>query len=454
MKQFTNATDIEKGKLLKILGVTFGLAITIGGMIGLGILRTPGTVAAQLGSVWLILAAWTLGGIYALFGTLQAAELATAIPKTGGIYVFAKRAFGMYGGFVVGWMDWISYPAGMALAALIVGEYFSVLFPAAPDTRFTALLVLLGLGIINALGLRVGSRIQEITSFSKAAVFLILIAGCFIFGDAPLTSSDSVAVVETPVGALAIIGAFVIALQGIIYAYDGWYSAVYFTEENKDPSRSLPRAMIAGVLAVMAIYLLFNLALLYVLPVADLAASTLPAAEAATVVLGQFGNKTVTILAVVSLLSIMNANMLMGPRILFGMGRDGLFSSKAAWVNKGGTPIVSLALTLLAAVPLIIIGSFEKLLAISAFLYIAIYMSAFLAVFVLRRTEPDLARPFKAWGYPWTTLIALVGSLAFLIGAVINDTENSIYALGLIVISYPVYLLIARVIRNSPSDLA
>lgn len=432
------------GKLLKILGVTFGIAVTVGGMIGLGILRTPGTIAAQLGSSWLILAVWVVGGVYALLGVLQVAELGTTIPKVGGPYVFADRAFGHYAGFAVGWMDWIAYPAGMALGAITIGEYFALLVPSfSPYITHIAVLSLLLLGVSNAFGLRVGSSLQEITSLAKALVFFVLIGACFIVGGGG-SSAEGASTVPAPLGPIAVLGAFVVAFQGVTYAYDGWYAAVYFSEENRDAASSIPKAMIFGVLSVMAIYLLFNLALLYVLPMETLAASSLPAADAATVAFGRYGSNVVTVLAIVSLLSISNANLLVAPRILLGMSRRGAFFARAAKVNEGGTPVVALAITLGCSLPLVIIGTFEKLLAVSAFLYIGIYLSAFAATFKLRRSEPDLARPFKAWGYPWTTLLVFIGSVAFLASAAISDTENSIYALGLIILSYPFYLLIRR----------
>lgn len=448
MESSDRPSIVGDAKLLKILGVTFGIAITIGGMIGLGILRTPGTVAAHLGSSWLVVVAWVLGGVYALFGVVQVAELATSIPKTGGPYVFAERAFGPYPGFAVGWMDWISFPAGMALTAITIGEYTALLFPStSPYIKAIAICVLLFLGILNWLGLRVGSRLQEVTSFLKALVFIVLIAACLILGGRATDANEVEVLTATPLGPLAILGALVVALQGVIYAYDGWNLAAYFSEENEDPVRSLPRAMIAGVLSVMAIYLLFNLALLYVLPLGQLAASTLPAADAATSVFGAYGNQVVTVVALLSLLSIMNSNLLVAPRILFAMARDGSLFSKATTVNEGGTPVLGLVITIGTALPLILIGSFERLLAVSAFLYIVIYLSSFASVVKLRKSEPELVRPFKAWGYPWTTLIVIAGSVAFLFGAVMNDSENSVYALAVMVLSYPLFLITRRLTR-------
>ena len=450
MERADRSGVVRDVQLLKILGVTFGIAITVGGMIGLGILRTPGTVAAQLGSGWLVMAAWIIGGIYALFGAVQVAELATSIPKTGGPYLYAERAFGPYVGFVVGWMDWISYPAGLALTAIAIGEYSAILSPAlSPYIGVIAVSVLLFLGILNWLGLRVGSRLQEVTSFLKALVFLVLIGACLLMGGGPVAADSATgSTAVRPLGALTLLGAVIVSLQGVIYAYDGWYAAAYFSEENKEPSKSLPRAMVAGVLSVMAIYLLFNLALLYVLPIEKLGASTLAAADAATVIFGEYGSELITVLAIISLLSIMNCNLLMAPRILLAMARDGSFFSKAASVNSGGTPVIGLALTLMPALILVLIGTFERLLAVSAFLYIGIYLSAFASLIKLRWSEPELVRPFKAWGYPGTTLVVIAGSAAFLIGAAMQDSENSIYALGVIVLSYPLFLLVRRLSRG------
>ncbi|MEO8648331.1 MAG: amino acid permease [Acidobacteriota bacterium] len=438
----------QDDRLLKILGVSFGIAVTIGGMIGLGILRTPGTIAAQLGSPWLILVFWLLGGAYALIATIQVIELATSIPLCGGFYVYARRALGEYPGFLVGWMDWIGYPASYALVGITIGEYTVRAFPQlAGNAKPIAIFTILLLGLLNSFGLRTGCRLQEVISFLKAAIFLAVIAACFIFGG--FRSDSAIAEPGAPLGFTGAIVAAVLALQGIIYAYDGWYAAIYFSEENKDPSHSLPRAMITGVLGVTGIYLLFNAALLYVLPLGQIAASELPAADAATAVIGPSGEAVVTSIALVSLLSILNSNMLSGPRILFAMARDGALSRKAAVVNEGGTPVVALAVTAACSLPLVIIGTFETLLAVSAFLFIVIYGISFLSVIVMRRKEPDLTRPFKAWGYPWSTLIVLLGSTAFLIAAVMNDTENSLYAIVAILLSYPAFLVLKRLDRSS-----
>ena len=429
----------DEGGLLRVLGVTFGIAVTIGGMIGLGILRTPGTIAAQLGDAWLIMLVWAAGAVYALFGTFAAAELGAAIPRAGGWYAFARRAYGEYGGFLIGWIDWFGYPAGLALQAVTAAEYAALLFPGLPAKPAAAGLMV-GLAALNWRGLKSGARVQEVTSFAKAVVFLLLIGACFLFGGSVEAGTPGGAPAAAPVG-LGFLAAFIIALQGVIYTYDGWHCAVYFNEENRDPGRSLPIAMVGGVVAVAVIYLLVNAALLYVMPVERIAASEIAVAEAADVVFGADGKTLIISLAVVSLVSILNANVMSGPRVMFAIARDGLFPRVAAKVNQGGTPTFALLLTVGLSLPLIYLGTFETLLAISAFLFILTYLSGFIGLIILRRKEPDLGRPYRAWGYPWTTLVVVVGSVAFLAGAVAGDTVNAIYAIAAVAISYPLYRL-------------
>lgn len=445
MESIQTAVELQpkhKGKLLHILGVSFGIAGAIGGTIGAGILRTPGLVAAQLGSAELIIAAWVAGGIYALLGAISVAELGASLPQAGGWYVYARRAFGRYAGFSVGWMDWMGNCAGLAWVAITIGEYSAALAPSlAGSTKTIAIVVLIFFALIQLLGVRAGSGSQQILSLAKALAFIALVAACFILGGKNTGAISTQAALVSPATAAAFSIATVFALQAVITTYDGWYGPIYFAEEFSEPARDVPRSLFGGVLAIICIYLLVNLALLYVLPLPQMAASTLPVADAAQTIFGAFSGQLITALALVSLLGLINAVIMGAPRILYGLSRDGLFSSRGTRVSRGGTPVVALLLTTLAAILLVLSGTFERLLGMAAFLYVAIYMTGFAAVFVLRKREPELPRPYKAWGYPWTTLIVLIGSLAFLIGATINDTANSIYAVLLIALSYPIYLL-------------
>ena len=200
--------------------------------------------------------------------------------------------------------------------------------------------------------------------------------------------------------------------------------------------------MFGGVLAVIAIYLLVNLALLYVLPISKIAGQEFAAGVAAQAIFGKYGDTIFRWLTILSMLSGINALHLMATRVIFAMSRDGLFTTKAATVNQGGTPTVALFMSASVALLFIIFGqTFEKVITVLAFFFVANYILSFISVFVLRRREPEKERPYRAWGYPWTTGLALVGSVVFLLGAIASDTRNSIYALGLLAVSYPVFRL-------------
>src|SRR5919198_566199 len=443
-----SAAGARRGHLLRVLGVVFGMAVTVGITIGMGILRTPGDVAKQLPNVWLFLGVWALGGLYALLGTVSVAELGTMIPRSGGWYVFVRRALGEYPAFVVGWSDWLSTCGTVAIVALVIGEYTETLVPAlAGRKEWVASAATLAFALLQWRGVRWGSRSQELTSLLKTLAFAALIAACFAFGGGRPAEQAAVTAAQAeppavPAG-LSLVAAFVLALQGVIYTYDGWYSTIYFGEEVRDSARSVPRAMIGSTLLVIAVYLLFNLALVYVLPIGRLAGENLAAGAAARVVFGARGGVIIAWVAIVSLLASVNGNTLTAPRVLSAMGRDRLFWRGATRVNAGGTPTAALALSTAAAGAVILFsGAFGRLLAAIAFFFVTDYTLAFLSVFVLRRREPTAPRPYRAWGYPWTTGLALVGSVAFLAGAVWSDTENSVLALEILGASLPVFLLL------------
>jgi len=396
----------------------------------------------QLPHPALFLGVWVIGGLYALLGAICLAELGAMIPKAGGQYAFARHALGEYAGFLVGWSDWISTCGSAAGVSLLIGEFAGGLFPALngkPKAMSVAVAVAIGFAVLQWRGIIWGSRSQNITSLFKALAFLVLIAAAFLLGG----NSGSVATASPvmPVG-MALIATLVLSLQSVIYTYDGWNGVVYFSEEVTDPGRDIPRSMFGGVFAVIAIYLLVNLALLYVLGISNMAGQDYAAGAAAKVLFGPHGDTIFRMLAILSMLSAINAYHLMSTRVLFAMSRDSLFAKKAAEINKGGTPAVALFISLAVAVVFIVFGqTFEKVITVLAFFFVANYTLSFISVFVLRRREPDKQRPYRAWGYPWTTALALVGSIAFLVGAIASDTRNSVYALLLLTASYPAFRL-------------
>ncbi len=431
------------GHLLRILGVGFGLAVIIGNTIGAGIFRAPGIVAQQLPNTWLFLGVWAFGGVYALLGVVSLAELGAMIPRSGGQYVFARYALGEYAGFIVGWSDWISTCGTTAAVSLVIGSFAVALFPV---LKGGAVVVAATVATVFALlqwqGLVWGSNIQDVTSLLKALAFLVLIVAGFALGSGKLLTAQTV---QVPAG-FALLTSFALSLQSVIYTFDGWNGAIYFSEEVTNPGHNIPRSMFSGVFTIIAIYLLVNLALLYVLPLSRIAGQEFAAGVAAGVIFGRHGDTIFRSLTVLSMLSGLNAYHLMSTRVLFAMSRDGLFSRKSAVVNEGGTPTVALFISAALAVLIIVFSrTFETVIAALAFFFVANYTLSFISVFVLRRREPYKERPYRAWGYPWTTALALIGSLAFLVGAVVSDTRNSMFALLLLGVSYPIYRAIKYV---------
>lgn len=443
MTEHADASASRSASLLRVLGVAFGLAIIIGNTIGGGILRVPGQVASNLPTPTLFLGVWVLGGIYALLGAVSVAELGASIPRAGGQYAFAQRAIGPYAGFVVGWSDWLSTCGSATAAGIVIGEYLPAFVPSLEGhTTAIAIAVILLFTFIQWRGVVWGGRTQELTSLVKALAFVALIVACFA-GGAPAEPAATPPPPAAPTG-FAACAAVVLALQGILYTYDGWTGVIYFSEEVHDPGRDVPRSMIGGVLLVIAIYLLLNAALLTVLPIADIASSKLPAGLAAETIFGARGDTVIRVLAMVSMLSAINAFMMMASRTLFGMSRDGLVHHSAQRVNRGGTPSTALWIGAVVAIAFLFVGAFDQVVAVLAFFFVVSYTVSFSAVFILRRTEPDLPRPYRALGYPWTTGIALVGSVAYLAGSVVSDPVNSRWALAALGLSYPVYRIVRR----------
>ena len=427
---------MSQGKLLRILGAGFGVAVIVGAVLGVGILRTPGEVARHLANVWLILGLWLAGGIYALFAAASVTEMATMLPETGGYFVFSRRAFGNAVGFTVGWTDWIGLSAAIAYASIALAEFAGSLVPAlAGRETIIGCSVIAAFGVLHWSGIRSSSRVQEATSLLKALAFLALIAACFWLGGGKESE-------PAPSRSEPLFVAIVLAMQAIILTYDGWYSALYFTEEIKDPVRQLPRSMIGGVALVIVIYMLMNAALVYVLPLRELAASTLPAADAARQLFGPSSGELLTLLSLVSLAPMINAVMLCAPRVLYAMSRGGLFPARLSTVSARGTPDWALAATVALAVGLASSGTFRTLIAVASVIFVANHCFALSALFVLRWREPGLARPFRAWGYPWVTAVVLLAAIGILVGSLFSDPRHSLYALGLIAASFPIYRLI------------
>ena len=431
------------GKLLRVLGVGFGLAVTLGNTIGGGILRAPGEVAANAPNELVFILVWIAGGLYALLGAVSLAELGAMMPRSGGQYVFARRGIGEYAGFVVGWNDWISTCGSAAAVSIVLAESLGAIMPAvAGRTAWVASAVIVAFTALLWRDVRTGARMQEITSTLKALAFVALVVACFVVTARYLPDAGPAA--PAAEARLASLAAIVLALQAVIYTYDGWTGVIYFSEEVRDPGRDIPRSMFGGVVSVAIIYLLVNIAFLHVLPLSALAGQALAAGAVADALFGPRGGDVVNGLVVIALLSSVNAFLPMCSRILFAMSTDGLFARSGARVNGGGTPTVALALSATVAIGFILTGTFAAVIALLAVFFVANYVLSFVALILLRRRAPEVARPYRAWGYPWTTLIALGGSIAFLVATVVGDPGTALKAGVALVLSWPAYLWVRR----------
>jgi basic amino acid/polyamine antiporter, APA family len=425
-------------------------------MVGVGILRLPGMVAAAAGSPSRILITWCIGGLYALMGAVSVSELAAMYPEAGGFRVYARRAFGDRMGFVVGWADWLASVATLAYAAVAVIDFLGTLWPPIARHESTAAIAVLGaVTVTHTAGLKVGETITSTISATIGALLLALIVGCFIAPPAirAVGEGDVIASPAHLLSAGALL-ALVPAMRAILTAYDGWYAPIYTAEESIDASRTLPRAIIGGALVVVALYVCINIALLRVLSVSQLAASKLPVATAAQRVLPHGSASLMTALSILIVLSLINSNALMAPRVLFSMAREGWISRQIAAVNRGGTPYVALGATALTSSAMILTGTFNELIALFAVLILLYYIAAFVAVFVLRRRLPTGPRPYRAFGYPISTLVVLVGSMSFLVATLIEDWRSGLTALLFLALCIPAYALAARSRRARMPDLA
>jgi len=436
-----------------VLGVWFGISAAVGNSIGAGIVRTPGDIAQSLANPYLFLGVWVVGGFYALFGASSLAELGAAIPRSGGQYNFSRRALGDYAGFIVGWSDWLSTCGTAAAVGLVIAEYSGHLFPlVSPYGKLLAIAIIVALLLLQWCGIRWGNTAQLLTAGIKTVAFLALVVACFLPAGAHAVSLPSPTLLpHMPTGWPLIVAIF-LALQAVFYTIDGWDGVIYFGEEVQNPGRNVPRAIFGGVFSVMGIYLLLNVAALHVLPMNQIAGNDFTLGTVAAHVFGRYGDAVIRSIMIVSMLSCLNANQLFCTRTLHAMSCDGLFFRSFANVNKGGTPTLALLLSSMVGV-VFVLGSFERVIAMLSFFFVANYTLSYTSLFVLRQKEPAMRRPYRAWGYPWTTGIALAASALFLIGSIATDRQNAPLALAMLVLSYPVFRILKWVSRTPATSL-
>ena len=393
---------MRDGELRRILGVGDGLAIVVGAVIGVGILRTPGLIAGYLGSPFLILGTWLFGGLVALLASLAVAELAAMHPAAGGKFVYAREAFGPIAGFVTGWAE-ILVTRGFSAAskAIVIGEYL-ILLTGWGAIRPWAALVVVVFFLINALGLRTGRVVQNVVTLIKVGLILLIVAAGFWGGDGASWRADSVFVPDpSPLLGLSL------AYLAVAFTYYGWDDFLKMAGEVKNPGRTVPRVLIIGATSVAVLYLLVNLAFLSALTPAEAAGSPLVAADAVGAVFGNTGQRLITVAALVILVSSLNVQFMGLPRVAFGLAHEGLGPAPLRRLSPHGTPLAGLVVVSLLIFVMAMTRSFERLIQYLSIVAITIDAMVLASLFRLRRTQAAVPRPFVTPGYPWLPAITV-----------------------------------------------
>ncbi len=407
------------GGLPRRLGTVSAAAVLVGSTIGSGIFRVPSTVVSLVGTLGASLALWVLGAVLAFCGALTLAELAGMDPRSGGIYVYLRQAFGPLPAFLFGWTQLLVIrPAALGAIALIFADYAATFVPLGEaGTHGVAALLIVLLGAANYRSVRAAALIQNVTTGAKVLALVALTAAALLLADATRGAFH---------GPMALApstwGGFGLALVGVMWAYDGWADLTFMAGEVRDPGRALPRALLLGTALIAAIYLAVIAGYYVTLRLPEIAASRLVAADAASRVMGRAGGAVVAAMVMLSAFGALNGSTMTGPRIFWAMADDGLFFRRVAAVHpRYGTPHVAIALAAGLGIVYVTFRSFEQLADAFILGIWPFYAGAVLAVFVLRRREPDAPRPYRTWGYPVTPILFLLASLLMLANSVIHE---------------------------------
>jgi APA family basic amino acid/polyamine antiporter len=441
---------VSPGRLARVLGLSDLVYIVLGTVIGSGIFLVPGPVLRQSGGrVRVALAVWVGGGVLAFLGALTYAELGAMQPEAGGIYIYIRDAFGRLPAFLFGWtMFFVIASGSIATLAVAATLYLGQLLPLSPaGARVVALAVIAALALLNIRGTRQSARVQDwATAVKIGAIVLMSVALLALSGRAlghtsgaaaALTGAPAVAVLPRP-GAAGVGVAMVAAL----WAYEGWPYVTFSAGETRDPQRTLPLGIAIGVAILVAIYLLANLAYVAALGAPAVAQSDHVASDAMRVVLGPTASRALTVIVLISVCSAANAIILTAPRVFYAMAGDGLFFRPLAQVHpRFGTPALAIAATALWAMLLAATGTFEQLLTYVVFTAWIFYGLGALSVFVFRRTRPDVPRPFRVPGYPWTPVLFVAAAFGIVVSTLVGQPARAAVGLVVVLAGLPAYLI-------------
>ena len=434
----------EQNPLRRTLSRGFTLAVVIGGVIGLGILRTPGEVAAVVSDPLLFVSLWVLGGLFILLSMTVVAELMAMTPRSGGTYPLVRRAYGPFPGFVLGWVDWLSFVGDIALKAIVVTEFAAMLIPEVHQYQTPlAIMVSSAFAALQLRGLALSAKIQEVAAATMALI-IIGFTLALLFAESPAIDQAT----STP-DAVSGLGAWSIMIASIIYTYDGWTNAAYFSGEIKGGGGAVARSSIKGVIVVIVLYVGLMSALAFRVPLTSLAGKELALADALGMVVSPTASTIVLVAAIVILLAYQNLLYLGTPRILQALAVDGLALGRAAKISRGGNPVFAVLLSWGLSVALIVlagfrIDGFHFLLHLSIFFYLFIYVFVIAGVIILRSRQPDADRPYRAWGHPWSTYICLFIWFGIGLLELVVEYETAAYAAIMVAIAWPVYWRLAR----------
>ncbi len=446
--------------LLRKLGVFDSTMMMMGIVIGSGIFTTTGIMAQYVPSPPLLLGVWLLGGLITLAGAFAFAELGTAMPEAGGHYVYLREAYGPLAGFLFGWMAfWVSMTGSIAALGVAFAEYFSFLFPSlgtdvellsvpvplGPASfvyslsagQIVAIVVVLVLSAINCIGVGLGARIANALTAVKIGTLLALAGLAFTVG-----SGGSIDMTPNPTGMSLseIVVGIGLAMIAASWAFDGWNNINYVAGEIKDPARALPVALVLGVSAITFLYIVTNLVYLYALPIGEMTGVVRIAEAAASALFGGQMATVISLAVMVSVFGALHGTILVGPRIYYAMARDGLFFEGVARVHERyRTPIAAISLQAVWATLLTLSGTFEQLFTFVMFSQLIFWVATVWSVFTLRRTRPELARPYKTFGYPWTPSLFIVLTVGILLNTLVERPAESIAGLALTAIGIPAY---------------
>ncbi|PHX96874.1 MAG: hypothetical protein CK531_05790 [Gemmatimonadetes bacterium] len=451
MAESSAAARVSAPRVLeRRIGLWSAIAIVIGSTIGSGIFRSPAGIADKLPGPLPMLSVWVVGGVFAICGALTLAELASALPKTGGVYVFCREAWGDVTGFLFGWGQLVMIrAASLGAISITFAEYsFRVMGrnPQAAEevmnVRWTAVAAIAATGLFNIVGVRASSVVVNVTVLAKYGGLLFIVLVALLIG-LPQTGGNFTPAL--PAGSITT-AAFGLALVSTLWAFDGWADLAYNAGEVKDPQRNLPRALIGGTILVLIIYLAANVAYLAVLPIEEIRQSKLVAADVAEKVIGSSGALLVSVTVMLSTFGTLNAVLLTSPRVFFAMAEDKLFFPIFAKVHPTrGTPWIAIALVAALGAAFVLLGTFESLADAFVTAFLPFYALAVAAIFRLRG-RPGYNPSFRVPLYPFVPLL-FVASVLFLLGnAIIQPSSrmSTLAVLGVVAAGVPVYYTFVR----------